>query len=96
MKGKSKKQRQSKSDNDDWRIRPLDEEEYPWHIETDNFIYDRFYCTLTRIVYIKYKGDVRVSYYILPEQKDIYDFYQMIKYVDSKKDGETLCKFVLC
>lgn len=78
----------------DYVYRPINEEEYPWQVDTDNFTYHRIYCTLYAILYEKYRGEVRVSYHILPQEKDIYSLDEALKYADSQK-GEQVCRVVL-
>ena len=99
MKGKGKQAKEAKRQDPsqefrEYRIRPINEEDYPWEVETENFIYHRLYCTLYAVLYEKYRGDVRLSYHILPQEKDIYDLKLAIEYAD-KQRGEQICSHQL-
>jgi len=78
----------------DYVYRPIVSDDYPEEVVTDNFTYYRIYCTLYAILYEKYRGEVRVSYHILPQEKDIYSLDEALKYADSQK-GEQVCRVVL-
>lgn len=96
MRAKTKRKGDNKTSSDkdpvgDYVYRPCFPDEYPEHIVTDNYEYFRFWCLPTCVVYEKYRGQVRLSFYILPDQKDIFKFEEMVTYAESHK-GYTVCK----
>lgn len=94
MKAKSRKSKSDKPSTleKDFRIRPIREEDYPWTVETDQFTYHRLYCTFYAVLYEKYRGEIRVSYCILSQGKDIYNLNEALTYADQQR-GEQICQF---
>lgn len=66
-----------------WVYRPIVEDDYPEFVETENYTYNRLWITLNRVIYEKYRNGIRVSFHILPEQKDIFNFNAMVEYVEA-------------
>jgi hypothetical protein len=73
------------------RYKPIDEEQYPVQLIDGEFFYWRIWCRPNFIVYEKYKNNVKLGYLILPDEKELFRFDQMLAYVETIKTTENLC-----
>jgi len=74
------------------RYVPVDVSLYPEEIQVEGYHYYRFYCRPLYVVYEKYKNGVHLGYYVLPDQKEIFNFNSMVDHVEKKTTGQTLCQ----
>jgi hypothetical protein len=81
----------SKGGEDITRYDPIDGQAYPERVEAEGVEFFLLYCRPNFIVYEKYKNGVKLGYYVLPSEKDIFNFQTMLNYVETLK-GKTLCK----
>lgn len=79
-----------KSDQE-YVYRPINPQLYPEFADDGQFQYFRFWCTINRIVYEKYCNGIRVSFIVMPERKDIFNFDPLVIYVESQR-GPDLCR----
>lgn len=87
---RAKKPKPKSKDDPVYLFRPIEPEEYPEFVESELFTYYRFWCLPSCIVYEKYRGQIRLSYYILPDQKEIFSFDKMVEYAENHH-GPKLC-----
>jgi hypothetical protein len=73
------------------RYKPVDETTYPVQLVYGEFYYWRFWCRPNFIVYEKYRNNVKLGYLILPDEKELFRFDQMLAYVETIKTTENLC-----
>jgi hypothetical protein len=73
--------------------KPIDESTYPVELVDGDNVYWRIWCRPETIVYEKYKNGVRLTYLVLPEEKEIFNLNSLITYVENKKTtGQVLCR----
>lgn len=88
------KVKQKIKSDDEYVYRPINPQLYPEFADDGQYQYFRFWCTSNRIVYEKYFNGIRVSYCVLPERVDIFQFDPLVTYVEQQR-GPNLCQPVL-
>lgn len=88
------KAKQKNKSDQEFVYRPINPAMYPEFVSDGQFQYFRFWCTVNRITYEKFHGEVRLGFVVMPEQKHIFNFDSLVAYVESQT-GPAVCKSVL-